>query len=176
MSEDQETAPKETGAPEEDNPSTITDLTVALKEIEKLRKENAAKRVKSNEIAEKATKWEEYVQSQKTELEKLAESNTSLTRENETLRLTHLKEKIATEEKVPSNLVKFLDGADEAELRANAKELASAPGPQTTATNVDFFSGQRGAPVTPEAEGLNGWFNELWRESEEKSGKTKFTS
>lgn len=155
----------------------ITSLDDALKVIEKLRNENAAKRVKNKEIEDKAAKWEEYVQSQKTELEKLTESNAALSRENGELKLHSLKLKVAEEEKVAPELFEFLQGADEQTLRANAKKLAKVKqhGSQTTA--VDFFAGQRGAPV-PVAQGQdsNEYFRQLWHEADQKSRRTSSNS
>ncbi len=153
----------------DDKPSTITSLDDALKVIDKLRSENAAKRVKTKEVEDKAAKWEEYVQSQKTELERLTESNVNLSKENAELKVGALRDRIAKEEGVAPDLFEFLVGTDEQTLRANAKKLAAVKkqGSQTTA--VDFYAGQRGAPVAKPAEGLNDYFTQLWHESNNKT-------
>jgi len=158
----------------EDKTSTITSLEDALKVIDKLRNENAAKRVKAKEIEDKATKWEEYVQSQKTELEQLTESKAALEKELETLRVNGLRDKVAKEEKVPDELLEFLVGTDEQTLRAMAKKLAAVKPQGSTTTAVDFYAGQRGTPVAKPAEGLNDFFTQLWHESDGKSSKTNF--
>jgi superfamily I DNA/RNA helicase len=163
----------------DDSASTIGTLDDALKVITQLRNENASKRVKSKELEEKAQKWEEYVQSQKTELERLTESKTALEKENATLKLSQVRDRVAAEEKVPPELVEFVTGADEQEMRDKAKKLAGVAPTGSTTTAVtkttDFFAGRRGAPVAESAEGLNSFFEKLWRDSNETSKQT-FTS
>ena len=159
---------------EADKPSTITSLDDALKVIDKLRNENAAKRIKTKEIEDKAVKWEEYVASQKTELERLTESKAELERENETLKATYLRDKVAKEEGVPEDLLEFLTGTDEQTLRVNAKKLASVKPKGSETTAVDFYAGQRGAPVSKPADGLNEFFTQMWKESDERGSKTNF--
>ena len=84
---------------DESKGSSITSLEDALKVINDLRAENAAKRIKTKEVEEKATKWEEYVQSQKTELERLTESKTALEKQ-----LADLQAKLETgEESLPTS-------------------------------------------------------------------------
>ena len=164
----------ETAPVVEEKSSTITSLDDALKVINKLNNENASRRIKAKEIEDKAKKWEEYVESQKTELEKLTESNATLAKENEALKVGSLRERIAQEEKVPADLMEFLSGDDEQTLRAAAKKLASVKPPGTQTTAVDFYAGQRGIPVAaPNKEGLNEFFTRLWKENNE-NGKTRF--
>jgi hypothetical protein len=162
---------------DESKGSSITSLDDALKVINDLRAENAAKRVKAKEVEEKAAKWEEYVQSQKTELERLTESKTALEKQLADLQANQLRDLIAKEVGVPEELIEFLTGADEQTLRANAKKLASVKqGSETTAGKgkTDFFAGQRGTPVSKPAEGLNEFFKQMWKESEENSRTSRF--
>lgn len=162
---------------DESKSSSITSLDDALKVINDLRAENAAKRVKAKEVEEKAAKWEEYVQSQKTELERLTESKTALEKQLAELQANQLRDLIAKEVGVPEELVEFLTGSDEQTLRANAKKLASVK-PQgsanTNAPKTDFFAGQRGTPVAAKPEGLNEFFKQMWKDSDENSRKTTF--
>lgn len=156
--------------------SSITSLDDALKVIEDLRSENAAKRVKAKEVEEKAAKWEEYVQSQKTELERLTESKTALEKQLAELQANQLRDLIAKEVGVPEELIEFLTGSDEQTLRANAKKLASVkPQGSTTTAKTDFFAGQRGTPVSAKPEGLNEFFKQMWKDADKNSGKTTFS-
>lgn len=172
-----ETKNDEVVEPENDGDSntgnSIGSLDDALKVIESLRKENAAKRVKAREVEEKAKKWEEYVDSQKTELEKLTESKAALEKENQELKIGSLRSKVASEEGVPTNLVQFLTASDEAGLREQAKALASAK-PKEPGKQADFFAGQRGTELKPTPKGLNDFFAEMWREADQKSQKRTF--
>lgn len=160
---------------EESKGSSITSLEDALKVINDLRAENAAKRVKTKEVEEKASKWEEYVQSQKTELERLTESKTALEKQLADLQANQLRDLIAKEVGVPEELIEFLTGSDEQTLRANAKKLASVKsGSENAGTKrTDFFAGQRGTPVNKPAEGLNEFFKKMWKDSEENSRTTR---
>lgn len=160
----------------EDKPSGIDNLDDALKVIESLRKENAAKRVKTKDVEDKAKRWEEYVESQKTEMEKLTESNATLSKENDDLKFSITRDKIAREEGVPEDLLEFLVGTDENTLRAKAKKLAASAGSKDSGEGKqDFFAGQRGKPVTPVTEGLNDWFTQMWRDVDAKNSRTTMT-
>lgn len=149
------------GAQEGAQGSTIDSLEVALKEIEKLRRENAAKRVKANEVEANAKKWEEHVQSQKTELERLTESKLQAEAEAARLRVDNLRNKVAIETKLNPELLEFLVGDNEDELRAKAKKLVETVGDK--GTTPDFYAGQRGTPVPPKPATTQDWFAEFWK-------------
>jgi len=175
--DEQKTTPEVTPEKPQDESkgSSITSLDDALKVINDLRAENAAKRVKAKEVEEKAAKWEEHVQSQKTELERLTESKTALEKQLADLQANQLRDLIAREVGVPEELIEFLTGSDEQTLRANAKKLASVKqGSENTGKRTDFFAGQRGTPVSKPAEGLNEFFKQMWKDSEENSRTTRF--
>lgn len=175
--QNEQITPEVTPEPQgESKGSSITSLDDALKVINDLRSENAAKRVKAKEIEEKAAKWEEYVQSQKTELERLTESKTALEKQLADLQANQLRDQVAKEVGVPEELIEFLTGSDEQTLRANAKKLASVKqgSSNTSAPKTDFFAGQRGTPVSKPTEGLNDFFTKMWREADENSRKTNF--
>lgn len=132
-------------------------LEDALKELSKVRKEAAARRVKSREIEEKASKWEDYVASQKTELEKLADEKVSLLSDNEKLKKELVREKVGRTLKDPEDF-EFLVGDTEEELKAKAEKLNSRAGKRT-----NTFAGERGSPVgQTQAPSTQDWFASMW--------------
>lgn len=127
--------------------SSIGDLETALKEIEKLRKENAAKRVKNKETESELEEFRKWKDSQKTELERLQEAKEAAEKELVKLRREGLRNSIGAEFKLDPDLYEFITGADEEEMRARAEKLAGkvklpeAAGPQST------YAGNRGTYV-----------------------------
>lgn len=146
--------------------STIDNLEDALKELEKARREAASRRVKNKEVEEKARQWEEHVQSQKTDLEKLTEQVSVLRTDNEKLRFEQLREKVARDSKLDPEDFEFLIGNTEEELKAKAEKLNSRRGKSQT----DFYAGQRGTPVTAtKEETVDEWFAKEWKKADSRS-------
>lgn len=147
--------------------STITSLEDALKEVGKLRKENAAKRVKANEVEQEAAKWREHVQTQQTDLERLTGQVSTTKSEADALRAENAKLRVLREYKVPKEFESLLEGLDTFEqMEKVAKVLAAAP--SSDGPRVDFFAGQRGAPVGANAEGSTQEVWADWWNSQEK--------
>lgn len=151
MSEDT-TEVQETEETEEDGSgdvvrSQIEDLETARKEIDKLRRENAKRRVQTKEdkqLIEDAKKWQEHLDSQKSEMDRLAEANARLEEKLAQRELALTQKMLAEEAGLDPDLAEFITGVTEDEMRAKAQKLASKavkPGP------TDLFAGQRGAPV-----------------------------
>lgn len=119
--------------------------------IEKTRAEAANKRKQKTaaeeKLAEDAKKWQEHLDSQKSATEKLSDEAKQLKAELEQLRLEKLQRSIADEFELDPDLVEFVTGSDETEMRAKAKKLAEretkVPGSR------DLRGGNRGVPVTP---------------------------
>lgn len=132
----------------------------AKKLIKELRKEAASRRIKGKESEEKAAKWEEYVQSQKTELEKLQEENKLLRDTAEADKVEKLRNRIIAEFKLDPSDAEFLTGSEK-EMKALAAKLAEKAG-QGQTTTTDFYAGQRGGNVSPKADNLNDWFTQQW--------------
>ncbi len=149
-----------------DNALSLED---AQKVIKDLRREAAGRRVKGKELEEKANKWEEHVQSQKTELEKLTEENALLKQSLEVEKVEKLRASILAEYKLDASDAEFLKGS-EAEMKALAAKLAEKAKNGAT-TTTDFYAGQRGGQVAPAAENLNDWFNQMWHDVEGKKSR-----
>jgi len=147
--------------------SKIDNLEDALKELDKVRKEAAGRRVKAREVEEKAQKWEEYVHSQKTELEKLTEAKSTLAEQNDHLQKQLLKNEVARTVGLDPEDYEFLVGDTKEELTAKAEKLKSRRG---TAGSPDFFAGQRGARVNPPEEmTTQEYFAQMWKDADTKS-------
>src|SRR5690606_3995938 len=126
-----------------DNHSSSTlpdDPEILKREIAKLRRENAAKRTKNREVEEAAKKWQEYVDSQKTEMEKLQDQLSALREENLRFKLEREQNRLAREYGVDPDLVEFIVGADLDEMEEKAKKLAAKSAqnkkPSTTANDL----------------------------------------
>lgn len=112
-------------------------------ELTKVRKEAADRRIKLRDAEAKAAKWNEYEESQKSELQKLqeavAERDKKLAeKDNEVLRA-----KIARENNVSDEDLDLLVGDEE-----NMVRLAKRLGKAKEDTNpADLLAGNRGKPV-----------------------------
>lgn len=164
---------QEAETPEGENESTITTLEEALKELKKVRTEAASRRVKGKEAEEKAKLWEDHVNSQKSELERLTDENTKLRKDVDDEKVKTLKATIVAEFGLSKEDAELLTGSEK-EMKALAARLANASG--NAGGKPDFYAGQRGKGPAPKPANLNEWFNQLWKETEENSTKRKFTS
>lgn len=163
--ESQETDSQEDSASAVEQPSSgLPDDPETLKrEIAKLRRENAAKRTKSREQEEAAKKWQEHVESQKSDLEKLQDQVSVLTGENKTLKLTMAQRDLAKEYGVDDDLAEFIVGDDLDEMTEKAKKLASKAGKKTAGpTAKDLRAGQGNSSV--EAMSGSKWLRQLFNE------------
>lgn len=127
--------------------STIEDLPTALKEIEKLRKENAAKRVKNKDTETELEEFRQWKESQKTEVERLLEAKESAERELKTLRAESLRNQIAAEVNLDPDLYEFVTGADAEEMRAKATKLASKAKTREANSPESLHAGNRGTYI-----------------------------
>lgn len=134
--------PKETDA-ESGNSNSLeeADPQELLKEIQKLRRENAKRRTDSKKLEEEAAEWRKYQESQKTELERLTDRNKELEGALSTYQLEKLQAKIAREQGVDPDLADLITGADEDEMVERAKRLAEKTKPKT-ATAQDMGAGK----------------------------------
>ena len=101
------------------------DPAAARKEIEKLRKEAAGYRTKYNEAKPKLTEYEKYLDSQKTEAQKLAEAKEAAERELSDLRSTNARMMAAVTHNLPADLIELLGSGTEDEINARAELLAA---------------------------------------------------
>jgi len=149
-----------------DNHSSSTlpdDPEILKREIAKLRRENAAKRTKNREVEEAAKKWQEYVDSQKTEMEKLQDQLSALREENLRFKLEREQNRLAREYGVDPDLVEFIVGADLDEMEEKAKKLAAKSAqnkkPSTTANDLRAGRGNAAKPTSGAS-----WLRELFEQ------------
>lgn len=144
----EETATPEAKEPEAKAPETTP--TPESKVIEEARKPDAVQnlidreREARKEAEEKVTaaeaKVKEYEDANKSEQEKLAEERDTLKREADEAKAESLRLRVASEKKLPAELVSRLRGSTEAELKADADELLKLVKP---ADATDFDGGAR---------------------------------
>lgn len=149
----------------DDGSEGIKTLEDALEALKKVRAEAARRRVSEKELKEKATKYDEYVQSQKTELERLTEDKAALEKEAKALKEKDLRSTVASKHDLDPDLIGLLVGSEE-EMETTAKLLVAKGGKRSAGTNTDFYAGQRGTPVqTTPANTTQEWFEKMWDES-----------
>lgn len=104
------------------------DPAAARKEIEKLRRESAGYRTKLREAKPQLAKYQEYLDSQKTEAEKLAEAKEAAERELGDLRSTNARLMAAAAHNIPADLIDLLGAGTDEEINARAQLLADKLG------------------------------------------------
>lgn len=142
----------------------------ALKALEKVRQEAASKRDTLNKeraaAEDKAKLWDEYQNSQKTEMERLAEERSALQSKLSELETGVTRQKILNEFKLDAEDEEFLTGTED-EMRSKAEKLAKrvAQKEEKVPTGADFLmAGTRGTPVMQDTDArsaganfLDGW-------------------
>ncbi len=138
---------KEESKDESGSDSGLPDDPKVLKqEVEKLRRENAARRVKSKEIEEAAQKWQEHLDAQKTEAEKMQEQLEGLRQENQKLQRQQMQRDVAKEYGVDDDLVEFIDGADLDEMKQKAEKLAAKTSSKKKSGSASELRAGRSSP------------------------------
>lgn len=118
----------------------------ALKELAKVRAEAADRRIKNRELEEKAKKWSEYEESQKTELQKLQEAVADRDRKLAEKELDVTRARIAKEYQVDDEDLDLLIG-DEDSMKRLAAKLGKKDAKDEPKRPVDLLAGNRGTPV-----------------------------
>ena len=118
--------------------------------VKSLRSEAAKYRTQARENADKAKAYDEYVQSQKTEQERMAEALDAASRERDALRSEMLRMKVAQERQLPASLVDRLRGDTEEEMMADADVLLE--GLKGSLSKPKPSADQTGAGVVGDAE------------------------
>jgi len=130
-------------------PTTTSTLSHedALKELAKVRAEAADRRIKNRELEDKAKKWQEYEDSQKTELEKLQAAVAERDKRLADKELEVTRSKIAREFNVAEEDVDLLVG-DEANMKRLAERIGKPKDSEAPKRPVDLLAGNRGTSVT----------------------------
>jgi NADH dehydrogenase/NADH:ubiquinone oxidoreductase subunit G len=124
--------------------------------VKSIRNEAAKYRTQARENAEKAKQYDEYLLSQKSEQEKMAEALDAASRERDELKSQMLRLKIARDKQLPDSLVDRLRGETEEDMAADADALleglkglsVSKPKPSVDDTGAGV-TGDASAPSDP---------------------------
>jgi len=122
------------------------DPAAARKEIEKLRRESAGYRTKLREAEPKLTEYQKYLDSQKTEAEKLAEAKQAAETKLAELTTTNARLMAAAAYNLPPDLIDLLGSGTDEEINARAQLLAerlsasSAPEPPASTRPVESLT------------------------------------
>jgi hypothetical protein len=118
-------------------------------ELKSVRSEAASRRIANRELEAKAKQWEEYEDSQKTELQKLQDDLAKRDVELSEYRLGKLKHSVVKEFGLDSEDEELLTGSDEATIRKQAEKLKARLGKvtETTSRPADLLAGSRGTPI-----------------------------
>lgn len=116
--------PQQQGAQQNASNDPWADPNAARKEIEKLRRESANWRTKYREAEPQLSEYQKYLDSQKTEQQKLQEAKESAERELTNLRTTNARLMAAATHDIPADLIDLLGSGTEEEINARAELLA----------------------------------------------------
>jgi tRNA/tmRNA/rRNA uracil-C5-methylase (TrmA/RlmC/RlmD family) len=120
-------------------------------ELKKVRAEAASRRIANRELEEKAKRWEEYEESQKTELQKLQEALAERDKALANLSLEKEKQSLIKEFGLEDDDIDLLTGADVDTNRKIAEKLkakAEKFNKNTSSSRpADLLAGNRGTPV-----------------------------
>lgn len=133
-----------------DGSTDVSGLSVEQlkEELSKVRREAASRRIENRDLKEKADKWSQYEESQKTEMQKLQDALAQREQELSGLKLERTKVAIAREVGLDADDAELLSGTDEAKLREQAEKLKARLQPkQDKQPPADLLAGKRGAPV-----------------------------
>lgn len=115
-------------------------------EVKKVRQEAAARRVANRELEEKAKKWSEYEESQKTELQKLQDQLAERDKAINDAKLDAKRALIAKEFNVADEDLDLLVG-DEDNMKRLAARLGKKEEGGSSAPASNLLAGTRGKPV-----------------------------
>lgn len=114
-------AEKETATP--DAPENDEGKMFDADYVKSLRQEAAKYRTQAKDLAEKAKAYDEYVESQKTEAQKIADALEAATKERDTMKAELLRHQVAAKKNLPGALVERLRGSTLEEMEADADAL-----------------------------------------------------
>lgn len=125
----------------------------ALKELAKVRKEAAAKRVANKELSDKAAKYDEYLKSQMTEIQRKDAEIAELKEKNVELSVGSVREKVALKYGLDAETAQLFLGdlVDEDKLEERASAIAKLA-PKDEKQKGKSFAGRRGSAVQPTSE------------------------
>jgi len=155
--------------PGETNEGQVPDglsLDDAVKEIAKLRKEAARRRVSNKETTEKLAAYDEWQKSQMSEVDRLKAEKAELEATTHALRKEKWQVTAAEKAGLPAEFAEDVRGDSEEEMTAHAKRLAAKLGKKAPVTTKSPFAsrGAGGKPVGQNAsEDASTAFNAIMR-------------
>lgn len=133
------------------NETSFKTVEEAVAELKKVRQEAASRRVSEKELKEKAAKWEEYLESQKTELQKLQDQLAEKDKKLSGYELKDMKLGLLKEFELEDDDIDLLTGSDESTNRKIAERLKAkndkSKEKKDTPRPVELLAGNRGKPV-----------------------------
>jgi hypothetical protein len=117
------TAETETATPEAEAPATDEGKVFDADYVKSLRQEAAKYRTQAKDMAEKAKAYDEYVESQKSESQRIADALEAATKERDTLQSELLRLQVAAKKNLPGALSERLRGTTLEEMEADADAL-----------------------------------------------------
>lgn len=154
----------------QEDSTTIDNLEDALSELKKVRREAASKRTQNRDLKEKADLYDKFLDSQKSDVERLTQVNANTKGEADASREKAdrldviLRFGLAFDPKNPNEYDEVLTGSRSA-MEKIAKLLTDKTG---TRTVTDFHAGRRGSAVGTGAEQT---VQEVWSEWWNNQGK-----
>ena len=116
-------AAEETAAPTEAPVETEEGKTFDAEYVKSLRQEAAKYRTQAKDLAEKAKAYDEHVESQKSETQKVSDALEATTHERNSLKTELLRHQVAASKNLPSALVERLRGENLEDMEADADAL-----------------------------------------------------
>lgn len=119
-------------------------------ELKRVRQEAASRRITNRELEEKAKKWQEYEDSQKTELQKLQEALAEKDKTLSNYQLNEMKLGLIDEFGLEKDDLDLLTGSDEDSNRKIAERLKAKNekiAKNSSSRPADLLAGNRGNPV-----------------------------
>ena len=117
--------------------------------------EREARRTAERQLAEAAAKLKEIEDANLSEIEKAKRDADEARVQLAALQRESTRSRIALEKGVPSDLIEFIDGADEEQMAAKADLLMSRLNSTPSTPKPDFTQGASSAPPRPTAPGVD---------------------
>lgn len=131
------------------------------KMLEKVRRENAKRRVSENETKAKLKEYDEWKASQLTEVERLKLEAEDAKKDAEEVRTENRRDKVARKYNLADDLVEFLGTGSEEDMIERAKRLAKTTESSAGTGTGSLFGDSRGTPVGA-GQPSTGWLKDLF--------------
>lgn len=138
------------------------------KMVEKLRRENAKRRVSEKEVNDKLKEYDDWKKSQLSEVDRLKQEAAEAKQEAEEIRTERRRDRVARKYEIDDDLAEFLGTGSEEDMTERAKKLSkvneSSSSNGTGTSNSGLFGETRGTPVN--AGSSTGWLSDMFNNSD----------